>query len=275
MLHFVPEGTPLFAIAALLAGVNFVRYALWAGIAFAVFHFLLRGVLAARKIATRPTPRGQHRRDFGYSALSMAVFGSMAFVVFLLKATGLSQMYMDIETHGWTWFWLSIPVMLVIHDAWFYWTHRLMHHRRLFKVMHKVHHLSHDPTPWTAYAFHPLEAVVEAAIAPVLIVLLPVHPLALFTFATIQMTYNVLGHLGYELYPRWFMKTPLKVVLNTTSHHHQHHQKTNWNYGLYFNWWDRLMGTNHPDYEAAFEENVGPAPERAPSGERLEGVLAS
>jgi sterol desaturase/sphingolipid hydroxylase (fatty acid hydroxylase superfamily) len=26
------------------------------------------------------------------------------------------------------------------------------------------------------------------------------------------------------------------------------------NYGLYFNVWDRLMGTNHKDYETCFQE---------------------
>jgi lathosterol oxidase len=256
MIHLLPEGTPLFALATAAAAMNFLRCLLWAGVAFAVFHFLLRGVLAARKIARRPTLSGQNRRDFGYSALSMAVFGSMAFIIVGMKMLGVSQMYVDIDEHGWTYFWLSIPLMLLIHDAWFYWTHRLMHHKRLFGVMHRVHHLSHDPTPWTAYAFHPTEAFVEALIGPVLVLIMPTHPLALFVFVTVQMTYNVLGHLGYELYPRWFMRTPLRYVLNTTTHHHQHHQKTNCNYGLYFNGWDRLMGTNHPDYEAAFEDNV-------------------
>lgn len=272
MVHFLPEGTPLWLIAVLAAAVNFTRYLLWAGVAFGVFHFLLRGVLAGRKIAKRPTPAGQNRRDIGYSALSMLTFGSMAFLVFGLKSAGLSQMYTSVEEYGWTWFWLSIPVMLLVHDTWFYWTHRLMHHRRLFGVMHRVHHLSHDPTPWTAYAFHPTEAVVEAAIAPLLMVLMPVHPLALLAFVTIQMTYNVLGHLGYEVYPRWFMRTPLKYVLNTTTHHHQHHQKTNWNFGLYLNVWDRLMGTNHPGYEAAFQANVDDQGSAAPLRTRERGV---
>ena len=259
MINWLWDGasTPQMAVAA--AVVNLFRYLVWAGVAFSVFHFLLRGVLVGRKISRATTPRSQHQRDISYSAMSMVIFGLMTFVVIGLKQLGVSQMYGEVEEYGWTYFWLSIPLMLVVHDAWFYWTHRLMHHKRLFKWMHRVHHLSHDPTPWTAYAFHPSEAVVEAAIAPVIMLVMPVHPLAFFIFVTIQMTYNVLGHLGYELYPRWFMKTPLKYVLNTTTHHHQHHQKTNWNFGLYFNWWDRLAGTNHPEYEAAFARNVGEA----------------
>jgi sterol desaturase/sphingolipid hydroxylase (fatty acid hydroxylase superfamily) len=69
-----------------------------------------------------------------------------------------------------------------------------------------------------------------------------------------QLTDNILGHTGYEIYPRWLMKTPLKFFLNTPTHHTMHHEKMRGNYGIYFNFWDRLMGTNHPHYEARFLE---------------------
>ena len=61
------------------------------------------------------------------------------------------------------------------------------------------------------------------------------------------------GHCGYEIYPRWFMKTPLGWLINSVTHHAQHHETFRANYGLYFNVWDRLMGTNHPEYRTRFE----------------------
>jgi sterol desaturase/sphingolipid hydroxylase (fatty acid hydroxylase superfamily) len=69
-----------------------------------------------------------------------------------------------VEEYGWGYFFISVAVMLVLHDAYFYWTHRAMHRPRLFKVFHRVHHLSTNPSQWAAFAFHPLEAVVEAGI---------------------------------------------------------------------------------------------------------------
>ena len=69
-----------------------------------------------------------------------------------------------------------------------------------------------------------------------------------------QITFNVLGHTGYEFHPPWLMESWLGKVLNTPTNHIQHHEKMKGNYGLYFNVWDRLMGTNHPDYEARFRE---------------------
>jgi sterol desaturase/sphingolipid hydroxylase (fatty acid hydroxylase superfamily) len=50
------------------------------------------------------------------------------------------------------------------------------------------------------------------------------------------------------------MKTPLKFFLTTPTHHAMHHEKMRGNYGIYFNFWDRLMGTSHPHYEACFLE---------------------
>src|SRR5262249_34093885 len=143
-------------------------------------------------------------------------------------------------------------------DTYFYWTHRAMHHKRLYRVFHCTHHLSIDPTPWAAYAFSPWEAVVQAGIAPVIIFTLPVHPSALRLFMIWQISFSVLGHCGYEVFPRWFLKTPLGYVLNTVTHHEMHHENLRGNYGLYFNVWDRLMGTNRPDYARRFELATAP-----------------
>ena len=40
--------------------------------------------------------------------------------------------------------------------------------------------------------------------------------------------------------------------LTTTTHPDLHHSSAGANYGLYFTWWDRLMGTEHPEYYARF-----------------------
>jgi hypothetical protein len=66
----------------------------------------------------------------------------------------------------------------------------------------------------------------------------------------------VMGHSGFEVFPRWMMKSWLGRVLSTPTHHVMHHEKMRGNYGLYFNMWDRLMKTNHQDYETRFAEVV-------------------
>ena len=119
--------------------------------------------------------------------------------------------------------------------------------------MHKVHHQSHNPTPWAAFAFHPLEALIEIAIVPLAILIIPFHPIVILLFSTWSIIWNVIGHAGYELFPFWFVRHPFFRWFNTATHHNMHHLKSNGNFGLYFNIWDRLMGTNFPDYEQTFE----------------------
>jgi sterol desaturase/sphingolipid hydroxylase (fatty acid hydroxylase superfamily) len=129
-----------------------------------------------------------------------------------------------------------------------------MHSSALYKRVHKVHHLSTNPSPWAAYAFHPLEAMVEAGIVVVLAFIIPVHPLSISLFLLIMMIYNVYGHLGYELYPKRFSRSRVGRWINTSVNHNQHHQFFTGNYGLYFLWWDRWMGTIREDYDKQFEE---------------------
>ncbi|MDZ4287696.1 MAG: sterol desaturase family protein, partial [Prosthecobacter sp.] len=82
----------------------------------------------------------------------------------------------------------------------------------------------------------------------------PMHPYAFGLFMIWQIVYNIAGHSGYEFHPSWIMKTPLRFLANTPTNHIMHHETLRGNYGLYFNIWDRLMGTNHANYEKRFHE---------------------
>ena len=68
------------------------------------------------------------------------------------------------------------------------------------------------------------------------------------------MVYNVYGRLGYEVYPKEFSRAWLGRWINTSVNHNQHHQFFNGNYGLYFLWWDRWMGTLRTDYDRQFDD---------------------
>jgi lathosterol oxidase len=184
----------------------------------------------------------------------VVIFSIVGVGSFQLMRHGWTRMYFHFDQHSALWFWVSIGCAILMHDTWFYWTHRMMHHRRLFKYFHRTHHLSHNPTPWAAYAFDPAEAVVQALIFPLAMMFIPMHIYAFGIFMMWQIAFNIAGHSGYEINPRWLMKTPIRYLLNTPTNHIMHHEKMRGNYGLYFNVWDRLMGTNHADYEARYTE---------------------
>ncbi|MDH4262047.1 MAG: sterol desaturase family protein [Spirochaetia bacterium] len=128
-----------------------------------------------------------------------------------------------------------------------------MHLKHIYQKVHLVHHLSTNPSPWAAFAFHPYESILETLILPVIVFILPIHLYAIVIFLIIMTLMNVIGHLGYELYPSGFVTHPIGRWNNTATHHNMHHRLIQCNYGLYFNWWDFWMNTNHPDYIQTFQ----------------------
>jgi hypothetical protein len=64
---------------------------------------------------------------------------------------------------------------------------------------------------------------------------------------TSAATFAVVG-LGVYHGARAWLASWWGQWFTTTLHHDMHHQHGRCNYGLYFAWWDRWCGTEHPDY---------------------------
>jgi len=234
--------------------VESIRYLFFAGAVFLVFYVLGRQKLFRFKIQPKFPVNKQMWREFSYSLSSIIIFALVGLLVYALYEKGLIRIYTHFSDHSIAYFIFSVFAFIFVHDAYFYWTHRLMHAKKIYPIVHKLHHLSFDPTPWAAYAFHPAEAVVQAAIFPIMVCLIPAHPLTMLIWGLYQTTLNTMGHSGFELFPSGFTSHKIFKWSNTSTHHNMHHKYANSNYGLYFNIWDRLMGTNHPQYEARFTE---------------------
>ena len=250
------HGWPQIFVQNYLA--QFFQYIVTAGVAFVIFYALLRSLFLSRKIQAAFPPLSDIRREIFYSLSSIAVFAAVGFFAICLKRVGWTYIYFRIDSYGWPYFFFSVAALILLHDTWFYWTHRLMHWRPLFKIAHRVHHQSHNPTPWAAFSFHPIEAFIEAMIYPLVALFLPIHPLAAFLWLLYMTLMNVGGHLGFELFPQGFARHWFFRWHNTSVHHNMHHSHAHCNYGLYFNIWDRLMGTNHARYEDHFDQVVHP-----------------
>jgi lathosterol oxidase len=234
-----------FLIVPLLV---FGRYFITCGIVFSLCYLWKRPAWLFRKIQARFPTTADVRREIGYSALTSLIFAATALL--WLKTPLLrswTKFYTDVDQYGWGYLLVSIPLLLLVHDAYFYWMHRLMHHPRLYRRVHLVHHKSVNPSPWAAYAFHPVEALLEAGIIPLLLVTIPMHPISFSAISTLMLWFNVYGHLGYEFFPAYIYTHPLGRWLNSSVHHNLHHEKFTGNYGLYFSIWDRLCGTLRMD----------------------------
>lgn len=231
-----------------------LRYLLFAGMAWLLAYVMFKKRWWPRKILQKWPEGSDIRRELSYSLSTMVIFGLVGAATLTAARNGWTRFYWSLGEHSGWWFLASLAMAIAMHDTYFYWTHRAMHHPRLFAFIHRVHHLSHNPSPWASYAFSPAEAVAQALIFPLIVFVLPIHPLAFGLFMLWQITINVIGHTGFEYHPRGLMDSKWGRMLNTPTNHAMHHEKLRGNYGLYFNVWDRLMGTNHEDYERRFRE---------------------
>jgi len=203
-------------------------------------------------LATRMTRPGlydglnrQIRREIGWSLASAAIYGIPAgLVAWGWQARGWTRIYTNPHAYPLWWMPLSVFAYLLVHDGYFYWTHRLMHRPWAFRMMHAVHHASRPPTAWAAMSFHPWEALSGAIVIPLLVFLIPIHVAMLGVVLMIMTVMGVTNHMGWELFPRFLVRGRAGNWLITASHHQRHHQDYRCNYGLYFRLWDRLCGTD-------------------------------
>jgi Delta7-sterol 5-desaturase len=245
---------------------DFGRYLIAASVTFAIVWVLRRTSVKARKIQTREATAADMRREFLQSLQSALVYTFGAAFLIWGNEMGVFQLFRGSLGLGAD---LLILVGIVIaHDAYFYWAHRTMHHPKLFKHFHRAHHRSITPTPWAAYSFAIPEAVVMFMFVPIWQFFVPTPGWVMFTWLNFQIIRNAMGHAGFEFFPRWWLSTPLTSWINTTVHHDLHHNGGfNTNYGLYFTWWDKWMGTEHPRYHEKFAEVVNRPREKAMDGE--------
>lgn len=253
-MHILIEYFGLFSGYLLTALTIFFRYAFFAGIAFSIFYVWRRKHYLRLKIQERFPKYQQIWREIIHSAYTAFIFATMGLGIYFLRQHGYTRIYTDIHDYSWGYLVFSFLFLVVLHDTYFYWMHRLMHHPRLFRLLHKVHHQSSNPTPWAALSFHPLEAILEIAIIPIAVFILPFHALVLLLFATWSLLWNIIGHLGFELFPKGFVHHPVFRWFNTSTHHNMHHHQVKCNYGLYFNFWDSWMNTNHHAYKETFDQ---------------------
>lgn len=257
-------GTDWIALLALLGGrwaeaylVDLARYLIGVGIVVMVLAGPARRFSALHRIQQRRATARDRRRELARSLATVAVYATVALFTIEAIDRGWTRLYADAALHGWPWLLASVPLLLVAHDAYFYWAHRLMHQPRWFARMHRVHHLSRTPTPWAAYSFASGEALVMTLFVPAMLMLMPLHPGPLFVFLAIMILRNAMGHCGVEFHPVGWVDSPFDA-LTTVTHHDLHHQKFDGNYGLYFTWWDRWMGTELPGYKDAFRAAATP-----------------
>lgn len=233
-----------------------VRYWLFASVAWWALYTKKSFGKWRRPVIRARASREQQLMEIRYSMMSSFIFAFAGLAMGWLWQGGVTQIYLKMSWFDILYFPLSAFFLAFLHETYFYWTHRWLHIPWVFKKFHSVHHTSRETSPWTSFSFHPVESLINALAIPLIILVLPLHPLVLLFHLTLMTITAVTNHVGTEVLPRFCVNLGLHRHWISGYHHGQHHILYKFNYGLFFAWWDRWMKTESPELSQKIQEHL-------------------
>lgn len=135
---------------------------------------------------------------------------------------------------------LTFMVSIFCTDFGFYWVHRILHTKALYKI-HKLHHEWHGPMSIAADFGNPID-MFFSNVPPVLLgcIVMKAHFLTLFAWVCVRAMKGYETHCGYVFRSVWLQRFGV-VNWENTAHHDYHHATNCGNFGVY--WLDWIFGT--------------------------------
>jgi sterol desaturase/sphingolipid hydroxylase (fatty acid hydroxylase superfamily) len=203
-------------------------------------HWVVRRLKPEGWLQANAPDAAAYRRELAYACSTLAVGGAITALTVFLAYGGVIQLRAASA-------WVVVAQCLgyvAVFDAYYYWVHRALHTEPLFRWVHRVHHRSVTPSPLTAYAFHPFEALLTGMMLPLYMWVVTPDMQAVWTIAGLSALSTVLVHCGHELVPRTLREVGVGRWLVTPGRHDLHHSSGGrWNFGAYFVVLDRLVRT--------------------------------
>lgn len=230
------------------------RYFMMVGLAYWVYW--KKGVFKNRQIYRRRPERKSIQNEIFWSCMTSIIFAIGGVITGILWQNGHTKFYLKFDEYPLWYMPVSLILMMLTHEVYFYFSHRLMHHPFVYRTIHKIHHASLLPSPWASFSFHPWESVIESFILPILVMIIPVHPTVFIFYMTMMTVSAIINHLGFEILPIGSGRSWIGRFFITATHHSEHHAYFNCNYGLYFTFMDRYFKTEYSKYSDELVKNT-------------------
>jgi sterol desaturase/sphingolipid hydroxylase (fatty acid hydroxylase superfamily) len=251
-----PDLASMRSFEAWWIAVLFVRNLAWVALLFGGLHlwfYVFKRQGDALKFSSQPLATNSRRflfhdqvRDNLVRTLGIGVPVITAYeaVTWWLYANGYIAI-VDWASHP-VWFAFLLFAAPVIHAVHFYFAHRLLHWKPLYKSVHSVHHLNVEVGPWSGLAMHPVEQLLYFSTV-VVQWLLAAHPINALFQIHIAAFSPALGHSGFEK-----LLIGDKLGVDSGNYfHYLHHKYFECNYGGSLAPLDKLFGTFHDGSDAA------------------------
>ncbi|TCD66428.1 c-5 sterol desaturase [Steccherinum ochraceum] len=179
--------------------------------------------------------KNQIRQEILLSLYAFPLMTALTLPLFVLEVRGYSFLYDNVSDYGWGYLVFSVAFYLLFTDFCIYWIHRWEHNPLWYKWLHKPHHKWIIPTPFAAYAFHPMDGFLQSIPYHIFIFMFPFHKkLYVILFVLINL-WTILIHDSDMVTGH-----PLERIINGPAHHTLHHMYFTVNYGQYFTFADRM-----------------------------------
>lgn len=238
-------------------GIIFLRYLLISALYHYLFFIGFRQKVEQRIINEKREPLRMMALEVWRSLITSIIFALSGTVLLLLWQNGYTQIYLDWERFPYWYLPVSLFLVLLIHETYYYWLHRWMHQPKVYPWIHQWHHESVHTNSFTAFSFHPIESILQALVIPILVLLVPMHLSVLFVLLFIMTISGTINHAGIEVYPDKFNQHWLGKWIIGATHHDIHHKQSRFNFGLYFTFWDKWMQTESPKFDQLYEKYTG------------------
>lgn len=192
-----------------------------------------------RRFLFRDQVRDNMFRALGFGVPIITAYEVLTYWLFANDFLGFIPLTEN-STAFWAWFVVLLLLMPVIHSTHFYFSHRLLHWRPLYKSIHRIHHYNIEVGPWSGLAMHPVELAIYFSTVCVqwLLALHPLNALYQLQFAIFNAA---MSHTGYE---KILLSKDVGIESNSYFHY-LHHKYFECNYGGTIAPMDQIFGTFH------------------------------
>ena len=235
--HYLDVVFARSASATLLLAVSYTLLsfsAMYFGFAGPAY-FGLKNTQKINRINPRPIQTHQIRSEIHSSLLTIVMFGFLGGLTFLLLRSGWLQVSGAVPLSRWG---IEVVALFLWNELHFYFSHRLMHTKKLYKKVHLEHHRSVVVTPFSVYRFHWFEALMLGAVMPLAMVFHTFSVWSLLMLPPLSLLWNLVGHSNYR--PQG---VGLGWIARASERHAAHHARIHGNYGFSLPYFDQWFAT--------------------------------
>ena len=182
--------------------------------------------------------KGQIQTEIKRSLVSILVFSLQAIPLQWLISKG----YVKIEFENYSAILWEIPLLFLWNEIHFYAVHWLMHRRWMMRKVHFVHHLSKEPTLYSVFSFHWVEAFLLGSVIFPPLLLHSFNFISVLSLPVMSIILNLMGHSNYE----GDSDKDAESISRFSFRHSMHHKWSNGNFGFMLPFLDQIFNTNLP-----------------------------